>query len=92
MASTYIGELLGVIPKLKLLKMLFFSSKEKQAGDEMLDTFVEHIFSYGLTLDMFNLFSYSCYNLISSLVSLLMKSDSALSVVVAVDENWKPVL
>ena len=86
MASTYIGVLLGVIPKLKFLKMLFFSSKEKQAGDEMLDTFVEQIFSYGLTLDMFNLFSYSFYNSISSLVSLLMNSDSPLSVVVVVDE------
>ena len=86
MASTYIGVLLGVIPKLKFLKMLFFSSKEKQAGDEMLETFVEQIFSYGLTLDMFNLFSYSFYNSISSLVSLLMNSDSPLSVVVVVDE------
>ena len=86
MASTYIGVLLGVIPKLKFLKMLFFSSKEKQAGDEMLDKFVVQISSYGLTLDMFNLFSYSFYNSISSLVSLLMNSDSPLSVVVVVDE------
>ena len=86
MASTYIGVLLGVIPKLKFLKMLFFSSKEKQAGDEMLDKFVVQISSYGLTLDMFNLFSYSFYNSISSLVSLLMNSDSLLSVVVVVDE------
>ena len=86
MASTNIGVLLGVIPKLKFLKMLFFSSKEKQAGDEMLDKFVVQISSYGLTLDMFNLFSYSFYNSISSLVSLLMNSDSPLSVVVVVDE------
>ena len=86
MASTYIGVLLGVIPKLKFLKMLFFSSKEKQAGDEMLDKFLVQISSYGLTLDMFNLFSYSFYNSISSLVSLLMNSDSPLSVVVVVDE------
>jgi hypothetical protein len=86
LASTYIGVLLGVIPKLKFLKMLFFSSKEKQAGDEMLDKFVVQISSYGLTLDMFNLFSYSFYNSISSLVSLLMNSDSPLSVVVVVDE------
>jgi hypothetical protein len=86
LASTYIGVLLGVIPKLKFLKMLFFSSKEKQAGDEMLDKFVVQISSYGLTLGMFNLFSYSFYNSISSLVSLLMNSDSLLSVVVVVDE------
>ena len=88
MASTYIGVLLGVIPKLKFLKMLFFSSKEKQAGVsfEISDTFVVQISSYGLTLDMFNLFSYSFYNSISSLVSLLMNSDSPLSVVVVVDE------